>query len=125
MCIRDSRGGRLHHRNHPLVGHPGRPDHPQHAHHLAIAAIGGRHQGHVLQRGKAGLLADENLHALCVQGALEHLQDVALVGEGLEQVAQALDVADRLRAHQPGLPGDQQRIAALAWRCLLYTSRCV
>ena len=54
----------------------------------------------------ARFLADEDLHALGAQALVEQVQDVALLGERLEQPPQLLDVRQLGEAHQVGLAGD-------------------
>ena len=64
------------------------------------------------QRRHPALLADEDAHARRAGGALEQLQDLALAGEGLEQIAQAIQVRQVLHAHQAGLAGEHDIVAA-------------
>src|SRR5690606_1884833 len=73
-------GGRLDHRDDPVVGHARGSDHPQHAQYLAAAAVGGGNQRDPVQRGQAGLLADEDAYARGALGTLEQLQDLPLAG---------------------------------------------
>ena len=51
--------------------------------------------------------------------ALEQLQDLALAGERLEQLAQAVQVGQVLHAHQPGLPGQHHVVVAVGVEHLL------
>ncbi|KAG0776785.1 hypothetical protein G6F22_012329 [Rhizopus arrhizus] len=99
--------GGLDQRDHAVIGHALGPDHAQHAQHLAVGGIGGRDQRNALQRHHSGFLADEDAHARGLDGPLQQLQDLALAGEQLEQLAQALQVGQVLHAHQPGLAGHQ------------------
>src|SRR3546814_3707077 len=47
-----------------------------------------------------GFLTDEDAHTRCRDAAFEQLQYLALAGEGLEQLAQAIDVRQVGHAHQ-------------------------
>ena len=51
-----------------------------------------------------------------MQGAFEHLQDLAFAGESLEQLAQAVEIRQVLHPDQPGLPGHQHVLGVAGQR---------
>ena len=61
---------------------------------------------HVVEDAEAGLLADENLHAVGPQAVIEQVQDVALLVERLEQAPQLVDRRQLAGAHEIGFAGD-------------------
>ncbi len=67
------------------VIHARRANNAEHPDHLAVDLVGRAHQAAAPQQLVAGLLADEDLDPLGRKTAIEQVQDLALLGEGLEQ----------------------------------------
>ena len=93
-------------RDHPFVGHARRTDDAEDADHALAVPVGRGDHAAVVEDLPAGLVADEDLHAIGPQAVVEQVQDVALFVEGLEQPLELVDAGELGEAHQVGLPGD-------------------
>lgn len=100
-------GSRLHHRDYPFIGHSGRADHAQNAQYAAIGTIWRGHQAALVERRNAAFLTDEKPHAAGAGATFQQLQQLLFTGEGVEQLAQTIQIGQVLHSHQLGLACNQ------------------
>src|ERR1700679_401660 len=85
-----------------FVGHAGRPNDAEHPNHLVVDYVWRGHEADIVQDPATGFLADEDLHAIRPQPAIQEPQDVVLLIKGLEQAPQAIDVGQSGEPHDIG-----------------------
>ena len=80
-------GRHIDNRHHPVIRHASWPDHTQHANGIVIDVIRRGNDAAIIENTVARLLANEDPDAVCIDAAIQQIQDQRLARESVEQAS--------------------------------------